>query len=637
MLSTAHSFGPTPIGTARSLASPIMIATAPTSFEAWPSQFDNSLLRELRAEANELDPHSSRQVLDAHFTRVPPTVTAPAPTLVAYSASVAYSLGLDAKECESEAFLRAFSGSPPAGDFDSWATVYGASFFGRFGGQRGDGRAISIGQVAGSEIQLKGAGRTPYSRRSDGRAVLRSSVREFLAQEAMAALRVPTTRSLCLVTTGEVVRRYWYTDDGEQSVKREPGAVGTRVATSFLRFGQMEIFAERGDLDLLRELAEHALGREYAHLKMEEPLSCQALERMFDEICGRQALLVAEWLRVGYCQGNMNSDNAALGGVTLDYGPFAFMEKYATNYNPWVGGGLEYSYGMQPTAASKNLDGLSKAFAALAGNLASAGAETGVSDEEETRWLSGSFGDVAASFDAVFRARHADNCRAKLGLAEWDDEAQRVWGDLIRLMNSRSGHRAAAAGAATATSSTDGRAWRMPWASRDPLAQPDAVPEPAVAAGIDFTLLFRTLGRADIISLDDDAAKGFAVDDDGQPSDALRALLQPAALDAVESWPEPHLREWAAWARRYSRRVASEARGAERLQEMANANPKYILRNWMAAAAYEAAERGDYSVMHELQGVLASPYDEQSDATAARWAQVTPAWARDKAGLAFMT
>ena len=113
-------------------------------------------------------------------------------------------------------------------------------------------------------------------------------------------------------------------------MKREPGAVGTRVATSFLRFGQMEIFAERGDLDLLRELAEHALGREYAHLKMEEPLSCQALERMFDEICGRQALLVAEWLRVGYCQGNMNSDNSALGGVTLDYGPFAFMERSST-------------------------------------------------------------------------------------------------------------------------------------------------------------------------------------------------------------------------------------------------------------------------------------------------------------------
>ena len=185
---------------------------AAPSLAAWPSLFTNSLLQDLRAEPAELSPLTSRRVKGAHYTRVRPTVTAPAPALVAYSAAVAESLGLSPAACESEEFLRFFSGSeeflrffsgaPPA-ELACWATVYGASFAGRYGGQRGDGRAISVCQVRGKEVQLKGAGRTPYSRRSDGRAVLRSSVREFLGQEAMAALGVPTTRSLCLVTTGE--------------------------------------------------------------------------------------------------------------------------------------------------------------------------------------------------------------------------------------------------------------------------------------------------------------------------------------------------------------------------------------------------------------------------------------------------
>ena len=176
---------------------------AAPSLAAWPSLFTNSLLRDLRAEPAELSPLTSREVKGAHYTRVRPTVTAPAPALVAYSPAVAESLGLSPAACECDEFLRFFSGTLPA-DIACWATVYGASFAGRYGGQRGDGRAISVGQVRGKEVQLKGAGRTPYSRRSDGRAVLRSSVREFLGQEAMAALGIPTTRSLCLVATGEV-------------------------------------------------------------------------------------------------------------------------------------------------------------------------------------------------------------------------------------------------------------------------------------------------------------------------------------------------------------------------------------------------------------------------------------------------
>ena len=276
-------------------------AEQPASLSDWPAAFDNSFVRELRAEPPDAPPHASRQVFGAHYTRVRPTVTAPKPTLVAWSASVAESLGLQAAECESEEFLAIFGGSPPE-SYECWATAYGASFTGQYGGQRGDGRAISIGQRSGLEVQLKGAGVTPYSRQFDGRAVLRSSVREFLAQEAMGALRVPTSRSLCVVATGELIMRQWYDDQGLERVMKEPGAVGTRVAPSFLRFGQMELFYQRSETELLRELAEHALEREFSHIAATDAPLSQKLVLMFGEICQRQATLVSEWLRVGYCQ-----------------------------------------------------------------------------------------------------------------------------------------------------------------------------------------------------------------------------------------------------------------------------------------------------------------------------------------------
>ena len=149
----------------------------PAGLADWPAAFDNSLIRQLRAEPDDAPPHVSRQVFGAHYTRVRPTVTNNQPILVVWSASVAESLGLSAADCESDAFLTTFAGSPPE-SYECWATAYGASFTGQYGGQRGDGRAISIGQCAGLEVQLKGAGTTPYSRQFDGRAVLRSSVRE---------------------------------------------------------------------------------------------------------------------------------------------------------------------------------------------------------------------------------------------------------------------------------------------------------------------------------------------------------------------------------------------------------------------------------------------------------------------------
>ena len=223
-----------------------------------------------RADTSNLPTEQSREVVGAHYVRVRPSVPTVEPSLLCYSPEVAELLGLSAVDVANAGFLRTVSGAPPE-KLECWATAYGASFAGRYGGQRGDGRAISIGQILGLEVQLKGAGVTPFSRRFDGRAVLRSSVREFLASEAMAHLGVATTRALCVVASGDLVSRAWYDDSGRERMTMEPGAVGTRVAPSFLRFGQFELFHQRDETDLLRELAEHALHRDFAHLRIQVP------------------------------------------------------------------------------------------------------------------------------------------------------------------------------------------------------------------------------------------------------------------------------------------------------------------------------------------------------------------------------
>ena len=193
---------------------PTLVAASAGTLDNWAAATDNTLLRDLRKDGSSIPWWESREVTGAHYVSVRPTVNASDPTLIIHSPEVAASLGLSVDECESEAFLKTFGGAP-AENVECWATAYGASFAGSYGGQRGDGRAISIGQLKnGLEVQLKGAGVTPFSRRFDGRAVLRSCVREFLASEAMAALGIPTTRALCVVATGEKVRRSWYDDNG---------------------------------------------------------------------------------------------------------------------------------------------------------------------------------------------------------------------------------------------------------------------------------------------------------------------------------------------------------------------------------------------------------------------------------------
>ena len=247
-----------------------------------------------------------------------------------------------------------------------YAARYGGHQFGQWADQLGDGRAITLGEVRAPdgqswELQLKGAGRTPYSRHADGRAVLRSSVREFLCSEAMHFLGVPTTRALSLVATGEpVVRDMFY--DGRPDA--EPGAIVCRVAPSFVRFGSFEMHATHGEIDILRRLADYVITTHYPELGAPSSATYLAL---FEEVCRRTAILAAHWTRVGFVHGVLNTDNMSILGLTIDYGPYGWLEGYDPTWTPNTtdAGTRRYRYGQQPNVALWNLARLGEALSPL--------------------------------------------------------------------------------------------------------------------------------------------------------------------------------------------------------------------------------------------------------------------------------
>ncbi len=359
--------------------------TTANTFEDFSQRIDYSLLKALRpdpeATQNGYD-HRPRQVLSGHWVPVKPTPI-PNPKYVAHSFGMFAELGLSDDLAQNPYFTRLFSGdaSVVTDQMHSWgwATGYALSIYGTeyiqqcpfgTGNGYGDGRAMSIveGVFEGQrwEMQLKGGGPTPYCRGADGRAVVRSSVREFLAQEFMHALGVPTSRSLTLYRSElETVRRPWYS---EHSRSFEPdvmvdnqAAISTRVAPSFLRVGQIELFARRvrdnahpDAREELRLIVQHLIDRNYRdEIDITLPFHKQviALACLFR---ARLTALVANWMRVGYCQGNFNSDNCAAGGYTLDYGPFGFCELSDPRFQPWTGGGTHFSFFNQPAAAEAN-------------------------------------------------------------------------------------------------------------------------------------------------------------------------------------------------------------------------------------------------------------------------------------------
>lgn len=344
------------------------------------------------------------------FTELP-AQGLPDPHWVAQSPACAALLGWPADWASRDGALAVFSGNAVWPGMRPLASVYSGHQFGVWAGQLGDGRALWLGEVdtpsGPQEIQIKGGGLTPYSRRGDGRAVLRSSVREFLCSEAMAALGVPTTRALCITGSRLPVLR--------ESV--ETAAIVTRIAPSFIRFGHFEHFAHHDQLDALRRLADFLITH-HAPECAEAPKPAVALLR---KVALQTADLIAHWQAIGFCHGVMNTDNMSMLGLTLDYGPFGFMDGFdpghVCNHSDDRG---RYAYARQPAVAFWNLHALAQAFVPLLDDEPEAAVEQLL--------------DAVESYRERFASQMLARLRAKLGLEGERDGDQALADDFLKLM-----------------------------------------------------------------------------------------------------------------------------------------------------------------------------------------------------------
>ncbi len=375
--------------------------------------FNNRFVSELPGDASGIQ--KCRQTPGMCWSAVSPTQVE-APRLLASSAEVLALLDLTEEDSQSAAFAAAFSGNVLLPGMFSYASCYGGHQFGNWAGQLGDGRAIALGEVINSkgerwELQLKGAGMTPYSRNADGRAVLRSSLREFLCSEAMHHLGIPTTRALSLIASGEMVMRDMLYD-GNPAL--EPGAIVCRVSPSFIRFGNFEILVARGEHQLLQQLIAFTIRRDFPEIDSEAE---DALKNWFKLVCERTAHLMVEWLRVGFVHGVMNTDNMSILGLTIDYGPYGWIDNFDPGWTPnttdkdW----RRYTLSQQPVMARWNLARLADALATVA--PARAGLDEGL-----------------AHFDKIYQASLSGMLAAKFGLTEWHDEDAELVETVFELM-----------------------------------------------------------------------------------------------------------------------------------------------------------------------------------------------------------
>jgi len=343
------------------------------------------------------------QLPDDFYTRMPAEKVGETPRLIHANTQAAALLDLDPAVFNDPRFVRVMSGHAPLEGFSPLAMVYSGHQFGVWAGQLGDGRALLIGQVRNTrgelwDIQLKGAGKTPYSRFGDGRAVMRSTIREYLCSEAMAALGIATSRALAIVATGETVRRE----------RPEPGAVLTRLAQSHVRFGHFEHFFHRGEKDQVRVLADHVIAEYFPEFVGDHA-------GWFGEMVKRTAIMVAAWQAVGFAHGVMNTDNMSILGLTLDYGPYGFMDAYdpqfICNHTDEQG---RYSFVNQPVIAHWNLRALALALSSLI----------------PTDTLI----EKLATFEAHFGGTYHGLMRAKLGLTRESEGDNALIGGLLALM-----------------------------------------------------------------------------------------------------------------------------------------------------------------------------------------------------------
>jgi uncharacterized protein YdiU (UPF0061 family) len=345
------------------------------------------------------------------FARVSPVPVA-APQLIKLNRPLAAELGLDADWLSSPEGVAILAGQTLPDAATPIATAYAGHQFGHFQPQLGDGRAVLLGEVIDRngrrrDVQLKGAGRTPFSRGGDGRAALGPVLREYIVSEAMAALGIPSTRALAAVLTGEAVQR-------ETML---PGAVLTRIASSHIRIGTFQFFAARNDHDALRQLADHVINRHYPEIAGEAEPYGALLER----VIARQAALIAQWMQVGFIHGVMNTDNVSIAGETIDYGPCAFMDVYdPTAVFSSIDQNGRYAYGNQPRIALWNLTRLAECLLPLLPGDDAAAVET----------AKAALSTFVPTFDAVF----SPGMRTKCGLSDAGDGDDAVVGEFLKLL-----------------------------------------------------------------------------------------------------------------------------------------------------------------------------------------------------------
>ncbi len=521
-------------------------------------RFDNRFSSQLPADP-EIE-NKVRQVQRSFFSRVHPTRTAN-PKLLATSKEVLDMVGISEAEASSEYFSQVFSGNALTDGMDPHAACYGGHQFGNWAGQLGDGRAINLGEVLGTEgdhlmLQLKGAGRTPYSRSGDGRAVLRSSIREFLCSEAMYHLGVPTTRALSLCTTGDQVMRDMFYNGNPAY---ETGAVVCRVAPSFIRFGNFEIFTSRGQIEELESLLKFVIENYYPHLGEPSP---ETYVEFFRRVVDDTAEMIAHWQRVGYVHGVMNTDNMSIHGLTIDYGPYGWIDNFDADWTPNTTDRAHkrYRFGNQPAVAHWNL-------AQLANALVPAVHEVGP--------LQAALDEFMPSFNSYW----AEMMASKLGLASLaSDPADELVDELFDLLH---------------------------------------------ATETDMTIFFRRLVDIDIST---------------EPELATVETILPLeeAYYVPSDFHGNSQGRLLSWVKNYLHvSQLSGVEAAERSSMMKAANPKFVLRNYLAQLVIDAAENEDISMIHEVLDVLRNPYDEQPDYD--HWAAKRPDWARHRPGCSMLS
>ncbi len=447
------------------------------------------------------------------------------PHLVVASPAAMALLDLDPAQAEEPVFAELFAGHTLWSDAAPRAMVYSGHQFGSYNPRLGDGRGLLLGEVVNQagehwDLHLKGAGQTPYSRMGDGRAVLRSSIREFLASEHLHALGIPSSRALCVTGSSTPVYRE----------KKETGAMVLRLAPSHVRFGHFEYFYYTRQHEQLKTLGEHVLACHFpACLEAEEPWLA-----MFREIIERNAGMIARWQAYGFCHGVMNTDNMSILGITFDYGPYAFLDDFDANHicNHSDDSG-RYSFSNQVPIAHWNLAALAQAL-------------TPHITVEALR-------EALELFLPLYQAAWLDLMRRRLGFTRAEEGDEALVQRLLQLMQT---------------------------------------------SAVDYTLFFRRLGET-------------------APEQAV-AVLRDEFVD---------LAGFDAWAVQYVERATREGADQEaRRQRMHAVNPKYILRNYLAQRAIEAAEQGDFGEVRQLHAVLARPFDEQPGME--RYAERPPEWGK---------